>query len=123
VKGGTNTLPERQPCAQTETETQLRLMLYLLVAAAWVVTFYVVWVALTKKRSLLMALSWLPILVCLTVLIYMNNSLPQTEATLAAELKVTVAQLWLVPFMVVMMVLGVLQEYKRRRSGKTTNRT
>jgi len=98
-------------------------MLYLLVAAAWVVTFYVVWVALTKKRSLLMALSWLPILVCLTVLIYMNNSLPQTEATLAAELKVTVAQLWLVPFMVVMMVLGVLQEYKRRRSGKTTNRT
>jgi len=28
VKGGTNTLPERQPCAQTETETQLRLCYY-----------------------------------------------------------------------------------------------
>lgn len=90
-------------------------MLYLLLTTAWIVTFYTIWVALKKKRSLLIALSWLPILVCVTLLVYLNNRLPQTEATLATELKVAVIQLWLTPLMIVMLAFGGLQEYKRRR--------
>ncbi len=93
-------------------------MSYLLVAAAWIASLYVVWVAFAGKQGLFMALSWLPILVCLTALVYMNNSLPQTETTLAAELEIAVAQLWLIPPMVVMLTLGVLQEHKRRRSER-----